>query len=172
LSDLLGWPEGEIDRRAAASVPGAKGLFFAPYLAGGEQGALWNPDLRGVLHGLTIQHRAEDIARAYVEGVQFEIRRCIDILAETQPVTRLIIAGHATEHPTTLQVLADILGRPVTPYTHVSPAAIGAALIAMPEMTAHRQDSATLTPSATANAYDDLYARYCALFPRIAESRS
>lgn len=172
LSELLGWPDGEIDRRATASEPGAKGLFFAPYLAGGEQGALWNPDLRGVLHGLTIQHKAADIARAYVEGVQFEIRRCIDILAETQPVTRIIIAGHATEHPATMQLLADILGRPVTPYTHVSPAAIGAALIAMPEMTAHRQDTETLTPSAAANIYDDFYARYCALFPRIAESRS
>lgn len=172
LSELLGWPEGEIDRRAAASVPGAKGLFFAPYLAGGEQGALWNPDLRGVLHGLTIQHRADDIARAYVEGVQFEIRRCIDILAETQPVTRIIIAGHATGHQATMQLLADILGRPVTPYTHVSPAAIGAARIAMPEMTARRQDAETLTPSAAADVYDGFYARYCALFPNIAESKS
>jgi xylulokinase len=172
LSELLGWPDGEIDRRAAFSDPGAKGLLFAPYLAGGEQGALWNPDLRGVLHGLTIQHKANDIARAYVEGVQFEIRRCIDILAETQAVTRIIIAGHATEHPATMQLLADILGRPVTPYTHVSPAAIGAALIAMPEMTAHRQDTETLTPSAAASVYDDLYGRYCALFPRIAESKS
>jgi xylulokinase len=172
LSELLGWPDGEIDRRAATSLAGANGLFFAPYLAGGEQGALWNPDLRGVLHGLTIQHKAADIARAYVEGVQFEIRRCIDILAETQPVTRIIIAGHATEHPATMQLLADILGRPVTPYTHVSPAAIGAALIAMPEMTAHRQATQTLTPSTATSAYDDLYARYCALFPRIAESRS
>lgn len=170
LSDLLGWPDGEIDRRTALSVPGAEGLFFAPYLAGGEQGALWNPDLRGVLHGLTIQHKADDIARAYVEGVQFEIRRCIDILAETQPVARIIIAGHATEHPATLQLLADILGRPVTPYLHVSPAAIGAALIAMPEMTAHRHDADTVTPSSAAGAYDDIYRRYCALFPRIAET--
>ncbi|HTN95436.1 MAG TPA: FGGY family carbohydrate kinase [Nordella sp.] len=168
LSDLLGWPDGEIDRRAAASVPGAKGLFFAPYLAGGEQGALWNPDLRGVLHGLTIQHRADDIARAYVEGVQFEIRRCIDILAETQAVTRVIVAGHATDHPDTLQLLADIVGRPVTPYAHVSPAAIGAALLAMPDTPVHRQDGVTIAPSAASSAYDHIYHRYCALFPRIA----
>lgn len=169
LSDLLGWSDGEIDRRAATSVPGAKGLFFAPYLAGGEQGALWNPDLRGVLHGLTIQHKADDIARAYVEGVQFEIRRCIDILAETQPISRVIVAGHAAAYPHTLQLLADILRRPVTPYAHLSPAAIGAALIAMPDMPLQHQDGITIEPSAASSAYDEIYRRYCALFPRIAE---
>lgn len=170
LSDLLGWAEGEIDTRATRSVPGAKGLFFAPYLAGGEQGALWNPDLRGVLHGLTTQHRAEEIARAYVEGVQFEIRRCIDILAETRPVKRVIVAGHTASHPTTMQIMADILGRPVTAYDHVSPAAIGAALTALPDMPLERQDGVTVIPSAAARDYDTLYRRYAALFPKIAET--
>lgn len=172
LSELFGWGADEIDRRAAASEPGAKGLFFSPYLAGGEQGALWNHNLRGVLHGITVQHSANDIARAYLEGVHFEIRRCIDILAETGPARRIAVAGNAAGQPDTLQMLADILGRPVTACRHLSPAAIGAALLAAPPAFSGQTQmtETSLNPSADAKAYDDSYRRYCAMFPAIAEA--
>ena len=83
LSRLLGWSAGAVDERAAASAPGAHGVTFAPHLAGGEQGALWDASLRGSVHGLTLQHGAGDLARAFLEGVCFEIRRCVEVLAET-----------------------------------------------------------------------------------------
>lgn len=173
LNDLLGWDNGRIDAAAAASRAGANGLMFSPYLAGGEQGALWNPNLRGVLHGLTVQHKAQDIARAYLEGVQFEIRRCVDILAETSKIERVVLAGHAVSHPSTRQILADILGRPVASYHHSSPAAIGAALLAVspderPAPAATVADVAT--PSAISTDYEEIYRRYSALFPAIAEA--
>ncbi|MBN9233485.1 MULTISPECIES: xylulokinase [Phyllobacteriaceae] len=171
LNDLLGWDNGRIDTAAAASQAGANGLMFAPYLAGGEQGALWNPNLRGVLHGLTVQHGAHDIARAYLEGVHFEIRRCIDILAETSRIESVVLAGHAVSHPSTRQMLADILGRPVTTYDHSSPAAIGAALLAAPQEGRPASLSASVvTPSAASTDYEKIYRRYSALFPTIAEA--
>src|SRR6202022_2506716 len=86
LSDLLMWNDGDIDRYAAHSVPGANGLCFPPYLAGGEQGALWNPRLQGALIGLSVRHSRADIARAFLEGVFFEVRRCVEVLAETTPI--------------------------------------------------------------------------------------
>ncbi|HEV2501745.1 MAG TPA: FGGY-family carbohydrate kinase [Mesorhizobium sp.] len=173
LNDLLGWDNGRIDAAAAASQAGANGLMFSPYLAGGEQGALWNPNLRGVLHGLTVQHKAQDIARAYLEGVQFEIRRCIDILAETSKIERVVLAGHAVSHVSTRQMLADILGRPVVSYHHSSPAAVGAALLAVPQSerpapTASQTD--VVAPSAISSNYEKIYRRYSALFPAIAEA--
>lgn len=173
LNDLLGWDNGRIDAAAAASQAGANGLMFSPYLAGGEQGALWNPNLRGVLHGLTVQHKAQDIARAYLEGVQFEIRRCVDILAETSKIERVVLAGHAVSHPSTRQMLADILGRPVVSYHHSSPAAIGAALLAVPsgERPATTTSQAdVVVPSAATSNYEKIYRRYSALFPAIAEA--
>ena len=50
-----------------------------PYLAGGEQGALWNPKLRAGLFGLALHHSQNDIARAFLEGVCFELRRCVEL---------------------------------------------------------------------------------------------
>ncbi len=174
LTTLLGSTDEELLNRAAAAPPGANGLFFAPYLAGGEQGALWDPTLRGTLHGLSLSHTASDVARAFIEGVQFEIRRCIDVLSEAAPVRHVVLAGHATSRRETLGMVADMLGRPVKAYEHRSPAALGAAqLAALAGSTAASTDSATPThplvvPGPNAAEYEGIYRRYTSLFPRIA----
>ena len=130
LSDLFGWKGDEIDQYATQSAPGAHGLFFPPYLAGGEQGALWNPRLKGAIFGLSLRHARADIARSFLEGVFFEIKRCIEVLAETAPIDSVMISGNLVRCPTSTQVLADILQRPVGAVPDNSPAAIGAALLA------------------------------------------
>jgi sugar (pentulose or hexulose) kinase len=168
LSDLFGWPAGVLDLGAAKSLPGARGLTFTPYLASGEQGALWDPTLRGALRGLTLQHTSGDIARAFLEGVYFEIRRCIDVLAETAPVRRLVVAGHSAE--SSLKMLADILQQPVQPFPPHSPAALGAALGAMQlhEPATHTRPAfkgtwpAPVHPGEDRDPYRRLYADYLA----------
>jgi sugar (pentulose or hexulose) kinase len=131
LSELLGFGPGDLERHAAQSLPGAHGVTFAPYLAGGEQGSLWNPNLRAAVQGLTLHADRGDLARAFMEGVAYEIRRCIAVLAETESVSEVVLAGHITEVPFALQMLADILARPVQPFPRVSPAGLGAALGAL-----------------------------------------
>jgi sugar (pentulose or hexulose) kinase len=131
MSELFGFGPGELERLAGLSPPGARGVTFAPYLAGGEQGALWDPTLRGAVQGLTLHTDRSDLARAYMEGVGFEIRRCIEVLAETNAVAEVVLAGHLAEIPFALQMLADILARPVQPFPPFSPAALGAALGAL-----------------------------------------
>jgi xylulokinase len=130
LSDLFGWDECQIDRFAAQSTPGARGVLFAPYLGGGEQGALWNPSLRGALLGLELGSGRADIARAYLEGVFFEVRRCIEVLAEHGPMDSVRVAGRVAEAPSSLAMLCDILDRPVSACADRSPAATGAARLA------------------------------------------
>lgn len=130
LSDLFGWQDGQIDSYAVDSIPGARGLCFAPYLAGGEQGALWNPRLQGAIYGLNLRHSHSDLARAFLEGVFYEVRRCVDVLAETTPVESLRISGNIVHSPSSTQMLADILDRVVVAVPDKSPAAIGAALLA------------------------------------------
>jgi sugar (pentulose or hexulose) kinase len=170
LGRLLGRSDAEIEAAAAASPPGARGLFFAPYLAGGEQGALWDPRLSGVLHGLSLHHGPDDIARAFIEGAQFEIRRCLEVLAEAEPVRRIVLAGHRAASPASLQMLADILARPVEAFPHLSPAAVGAALLARPSQPASRpaRIRPRVEPGAAAAHYEAIYRRYLALFPRAA----
>jgi sugar (pentulose or hexulose) kinase len=131
MSELFGLGPGELERLAGQSPPGARGVTFAPYLGGGEQGALWDPTLRGAVQGLTLHTDRSDLARAYMEGVGFEIRRCIEVLAETNAVAEVVLAGHLAEVPFALQMLADILARPVQPFPPLSPAALGAALGAL-----------------------------------------
>lgn len=167
LSDLLGLADGVLDRRAAQSPPGANGLMFSPYLAGGEQGALWDPALRGAVSGLTLRHTSSDLARAFLEGVGFEIRRCLSVLAETAPVREVVLSGHLTEHQASLQMLADILNQPIQPYPAGSPAALGAAFGAL-QMIAPGRPTRRLSaswppvihPSANADIYHRLYAIY------------
>jgi xylulokinase len=180
LCALLGWTAEQFEVRAQRSPPGANGLCFSPYLAGGEQGALWNPALRGVLHGLTLQHDPADIARAFLEGVYFEIRRCLDVLSESTPAgpdpsRAVVLSGHAAENPGLMGMLADVLNRPVRSFTHRSPSAIGAALLGLGDDAGNLaatmvQMAARAEPGPAVAAYDRFYRRYRGLFPRIAEA--
>jgi xylulokinase len=173
LSDLFGWAPGELDRFAAESPPGSRGLKFAPYLGGGEQGALWNPSLRGALWGLELGHGRADIARAYLEGVFFEVRRCIEVLAEHGPIDSVRVAGKMADAPESLAMLGDILARPVSAYANPSPAATGAARLARrllgvnaPSMRGRAPAApvpgARLPDPSAARAYESLYAEYLA----------
>ncbi len=173
LTKLFGWAEGELDRRATDSVAGAHGLFFPPYLAGGEQGALWNPKLRAGLFGLGLRHSQNDIARAYLEGVCFELRRCIDVIAEYEPVDRVMVSGNITRSASSLQLLADILQRRVGMVLERSPAAYGAALLARTAISAAAapitlNSGDPTSPCAAASAYDALYSDYCETAARCA----
>jgi xylulokinase len=170
LSDLFRWEAGQIEIYAAGSIPGAHGLFFAPYLAGGEQGALWNPRLQGALIGLNLRHSRSDIARAYLEGVFFEVRRCVEVLAETTTVDSVRASGNIVHSAGTRQMLADILARPIAAVPDKSPAAVGAARLArgiLEEQGSHdRRPTPSLPMStphrSTAAAYAALYPEYVA----------
>ena len=170
LSALFGWADGALDAEALRSPPGARGLTFTPYLAGGEQGALWDPTLRGSIRGLGLAHSAQDIARGFLEGVNFEIRRCLEVLAESAPIDRVVVSGHTAGRPGYLQMLADVLAVPVQACAMPSTAALGAALGArslagLAEVAAPRAVIATAEPGVATGAYQQLYAAYLAKTP-------
>jgi xylulokinase len=165
LSDLLGLSDGALDERAARSPAGARGLTFTPYLGGGEQGALWNPALRGSLQGLALEHTADDIARAFLEGVAFEIRRCIEVLAENARIENVVVSGPLVARAASLQLLVDALDRPVRPCVLISAAAIGAARCAVERAGHFLSRSPTagadpVTPGPTSARYREAYLRY------------
>jgi xylulokinase len=148
--------------------PGADELLFAPYLAGGEQGILWNPKLRGMLIGLTLAHSAAHIARALLEGMSFEIRRCLELFEEEEPISSVRVTGWITDIPEELQMLSDILGRPVHAFRLESASAVGAALLTglidKKKYFANTK-AVVFTASERADFYTGVYARYIAQFP-------
>jgi xylulokinase len=99
---------------AAATDPGRAPVLL-PYLTPGEQGALWDPLLRGAITGLDLSHGRGDLARALVNGILLESRRCLAVLDETcGPGHAVEVAGGSAAAPSFRADLADAVRRPVS----------------------------------------------------------
>jgi len=117
----------------AARTDPSHAPVLLPYLSPGEQGALWDPLLRGAVVGLDFSHGREHLARALVNGIVLESRRCLTVLDQTGLFSGVIeVAGGSAVAPSFRADLADATGRlvsmPCDADTYYS--ARGAALIA------------------------------------------
>lgn len=132
IARLLGLsgPAALVD--AAAAVPVDQAPVFLPYLTPGEQGALWDPTLTGVLHGLCLDTTAGHIGRALLTGIVVELRRCVDVLAATTGRSGpILLGGGSAVSPLMWQDLADATGREVRVDERIRDhSALGAALFA------------------------------------------
>ena len=100
----------ELARLAAASPPGANGLVMLPYFAG-ERTPLLDPDARGMIFGLGLNHTRADLYRALLEAVGFGIRHNIDQMREEGADPKRILAvGGGTHNPLWMQIVSDIAG--------------------------------------------------------------
>jgi xylulokinase len=131
IARLLGLPGPEALLESASEVRLGDAPTFLPYLAPGEQGALWNPDLSGTLHGVHLGTTPGHVGRALLTGVVVELRRCIDILAAATGSSGPILLGGGAAGRLMWQDLADATGREVSVDPHVSDhSALGAAMFA------------------------------------------
>jgi gluconokinase len=112
----------------AAREPGAHGLVFLPFL-GGERSLGWNPHRRGLVDGLSFATTAADIAQAALEGVAYRLASVLDAIGELDSV--VATGGGLLANPGWLQVLADVLGRPVEVSGAPEGSARGAAMVAL-----------------------------------------
>ncbi len=103
-----------MSREAAASAPGSNGLIFLPDLRPG--GAPHN-DLkaRGALLGLTLAHKREDILRAAIEGITFNIRLLCEALEKQlgTPFQEIRMIGGGSKSPLWREVEASILHKKI-----------------------------------------------------------
>lgn len=143
LAGLFG---GGVDEKAlvglAADVDPGTAPVMLPYLSPGEQGALWDPLLHGTIAGLTLRHGRPDLARALVNAIVLESRRCLAVLAEAAGFGHeLRIAGGGAAAPTLRADLADATGhRVVLPGGGADCSALGAALLAAQAVGDHLPD--------------------------------
>lgn len=116
---------------ASQAPPGSDGVLFYPYLAGGEQGVLWDDRLSGAILGLSVQHSFSHIMRAVLEGMCYESRRCIDAFDSGGCIcSSVLCTGAVTGDAFFMQLLADVTGRTCRAIREASGSALGAALIA------------------------------------------
>jgi sugar (pentulose or hexulose) kinase len=71
----------QLNRQAEAVPPGCEGLLFLPYLMG-ERTPIWDPQARGVLFGLSLNHTKGHVVRAAMEGVAFALYHSFESLSE------------------------------------------------------------------------------------------
>ncbi len=164
----------ELVRLAATSEPRAGGVIFLPYLMG-ERAPLWNRDARGVFYGLQLGTSQAEMARAVVEGIAFALR---NVLAQIEThlggtVTPLNVTGGAA-FPLMLQILADVLQRPLTVIEGGDSAAQGAALLAL--VAAQKADDTWLAEwrpnsqgtcapdGADSDCYEQRFQEFCDLY--------
>ena len=119
-----------INRLAAQSPPGARGVVFAPYLSG-ERCPYPDPDARGVLYGLSLHTKREDVVRAVMEGIVFSLGQIVDIYRSFAGVERAVASGGGAASGVFLQMQADAFDLPVTTVSAAAAGgAYGAALLA------------------------------------------
>jgi sugar (pentulose or hexulose) kinase len=117
----------------AGRVAPEEAPVFLPYLGGGEQGALWDPTLPGSVIGLELRHSRNHIARALLNGIVLESRRCLEVLDEAAlPASTIHLAGGSAAVRDFGRDLADATRRSVStlPDGDTDSSALGAAMLA------------------------------------------
>lgn len=169
LKDLTGEDYPTLLADAEASGPGANGLLVLPYFAG-ERTPIQDPDARGVIAGLTLQHDRGDLYRAALEATALGVRHNVETMrAAGADIARIVAVGGGTQGRLWLQVVSDVTGLvQEVPETTIG-ASYGAAFLAAsatapvdarPVVTDWNPIVDTITPN------DDLRDFYDALFDR------
>jgi xylulokinase len=119
----------KLNRLAAQSPPGSKGVFFHPYLMG-ERSPYWDPDLRGSFTGISMATNKGDLSRALLEGVAFSLKDCFRTIEKMKlPVKEFILIGGGARSKLWGQIICDVFNAPVK-IPAACDASFGSALLA------------------------------------------
>ena len=119
-----------LSEEAETAEPGCRGLIFLPYLIG-ERSPHMDPQAKGVLYGLTIEHRRAHLIRSVMEGVTYALRDCLEVFRELGvEVRRVITRGGGARSRLWRRIQASVFGVEVVRVNVEEEAAFGAALLA------------------------------------------
>ena len=169
------------EQKAAALPPGANGLLALDWW-NGNRSPLMDAGLSGVIIGLTLATKPEDIYRALIEATAFGTLMIIENHTEQGiPVDALYVCGGLAEkNELLLQIYADVTGRSLRIAASSQAAALGAAIAGSVAAGTHRGGHASFTEAAASMArvkdtifepdssrhaiYQRIYAEYKRLF--------
>ncbi|SCL44563.1 L-ribulokinase [Micromonospora citrea] len=139
VGDIFGWfvthaaPVGvdsheRLTELAAAQPVGAHGLVALDWW-NGNRSLLVNHDLSGLIVGMTLATRPQDVYRALLESTAFGTRMIIEaIVGAGVPVTDLVVAGGLTSNRLLMQIYADVTDRPLSVIGSTQAPALGSAI--------------------------------------------
>jgi L-ribulokinase len=154
---------------------GAHGLVALDWESG-NRSVLVDHGLSGLILGMTLATRPEDVYRALIEATAFGTRKIVETFdAHGCGVTEFIAAGGLLQNAFLMQTYANILRMPIATCASAQAPALGAAIHAAVAAGAYRDVPAageamggrgarTYIPEpAATDAYDRLYAEYSRL---------
>lgn len=166
----------ELAERAARLRPGESGLLALDWW-NGNRSVLVDVDLSGLLIGMTLRTRAEEIYRALIEATAFGTNVIVrNFRAHGVPVEELYACGGLPDrNPLLMQIYADVCDMPIRVSASGQTAALGSAMFAAVAAGAHASiveaahamagvRSEVYMPDPAAHAvYEQLYAEYVRL---------
>ncbi|HRX35515.1 MAG TPA: FGGY-family carbohydrate kinase [Aestuariivirga sp.] len=166
-----------LDGMADQCPAGSDGLIILPYFLG-EKTPIHDPAARGVFDGLTFSHTLGHMWRALLESYAYALRHHVEVLNDMGHRTeRYIVSDGGSASRVWMQIVADVLQKPVQQLTgHPGSclgaawtAAIGAGLTAdWSGVSRFVQYGERIEPqSRHAAVYDAGYARYRDLYLRL-----
>ncbi len=133
LRATLQLPElDQAQAEVAAIEPDSHGLTVLPFW-GGERNPNWADDARGAVVGLRLSTPPVAILRACLEAVALRIATIDSLLLQALPHAREVIAtgGGLLHSNAWMQIMADVLGRPVLASAEAEASSRGAAMLAL-----------------------------------------
>ncbi len=127
----LGDP-AQVEAALAVMAPDGHGLTVLPFFAGERSPGL-RGDARATLHGLSLATRPIDIVRAGLEAVAYRVALIYTLLRPLLPKDPEIVAGGGAMLSSSawLQIIADVLGRPIAVSEVEEVSARGVALLVL-----------------------------------------
>jgi gluconokinase len=121
----------EFQKQLAAIEPDSHGLTMLPFWSG-ERSTGWSGDARGAILGLTQQTKPVEIVRAALEAIAYRFALITRALESVTSNASIVATGNALRSsPVWLQIIADVLGKPVTFGGSPEASIRGAALLAL-----------------------------------------
>jgi L-ribulokinase len=157
---------------AASQQVGEHGLVALDWQSG-NRSVLVDHDLSGVLVGMTLATKPEDVYRALVEATAFGTRTIVETFNDAGlPVTEFVVAGGLLKNAFVMQIYSDVLDMPLHlldaehgpalgSAIHAAVAAGGYPSVAAASAVMGRQRRDAYLPQAdNARRYDVLYGEY------------
>jgi L-ribulokinase len=166
---------GLLSELAGEQEVGAHGLLALDWESG-NRSVLVDHELSGLILGLTLATRPEDVYRALIEATAFGTRTILATFADAGlPVQELFVAGGLLKNPVVMQIYADVTRMPLHLIGSEQGPALGSAMHAAVAAGLHADIHAAAAamgsvhrdayvPDAErADAYDVLYEHYLRL---------
>jgi L-ribulokinase len=120
-----------LDEKAGQIPIGASGIVALDWM-NGNRSILQDADLTGMIMGMTLSTKAEEVYRALIEATAFGTRVIMEAFKEYNvPINKIFACGGlAHKSPVLMQIYADVVNAPITVTAVKQTSALSAAIFA------------------------------------------